>query len=121
MQREQQVPPPLSGRDLPGFRWCGVSQVIKTAQSRGRTERTLFTREFCSPQATPSSGAGMLRTGVIRHFDVTLPFVAAESSGWQALMFPRWRRQMHGQSAPMQGQAGPSWQDGAEVRILLID
>jgi len=24
---------------------------------------------------------------------------------------------MHGQSAPVQGQAGPSWQDGAEMWI----
>jgi hypothetical protein len=27
-----------------GSRWCGVFQVVKTAQSRGRTGRTLFTR-----------------------------------------------------------------------------
>ena len=26
-----------------GVRWCGVFQVVKTAQSRGRTERTLLT------------------------------------------------------------------------------
>jgi hypothetical protein len=25
---------------------------------------------------------------------------------------------MHGQSAPVQGQTGPSWQDGADVWIL---
>jgi len=25
-----------------GVRWCGVFQVVKTAQSRGRTERTLL-------------------------------------------------------------------------------
>jgi hypothetical protein len=45
----------------------GVFQVVKTAQSRGRTERTLLTRDLCSPQA-PSRGAGMLRTGVIHRF-----------------------------------------------------
>jgi hypothetical protein len=27
----------------PGVRWCDVFQVVKTAQSRGRTERTLLT------------------------------------------------------------------------------
>ena len=42
--------------------WCAVSQVVKTAQSRGRTERTLL-----SPQA-PRGAPGMLRTGLIRHF-----------------------------------------------------
>jgi hypothetical protein len=26
-----------------GFRWCGVFQVVKAAQSRGRPGRTLFT------------------------------------------------------------------------------
>jgi hypothetical protein len=31
-------------------------------------------RELCSPPAAPSRGAAMLRTGVIRHFEVTLPF-----------------------------------------------
>ena len=57
---------------------CAVSQVVKTAQSRGRTERTLLKASyFCSPQA-PSRGAGMLRTGVIRRFDVTLLFAITQ-------------------------------------------
>ena len=30
------------GMPQAGVRWCGVFQVVKTAQSRGRTERTLF-------------------------------------------------------------------------------
>jgi hypothetical protein len=78
--------------------------------------------EFCSPQAAPSRGAPMLRTVVTRHFDVTLSFATPKSSGAtpkssgsQALMFPRWWRRMRGQSAPMQGQAEPSWQDGSDV------
>ena len=49
----------------------------------------------------------MLRTGLICHFDVTLSFATPKSSGWQALMFLRWLAAMHGQSAPMQGQAEP--------------
>jgi hypothetical protein len=32
--------------------------------------------------------------------------------------FPDGWRQLHGQSAPVQGQAGPSWQDGPEMWIL---
>ena len=95
-----------------GIRWCGAFLVVKTAQSRVRTGRTLLKAlsqllwpnrgsrgvvflerkprkgpplrsapiakllaalDFCSPQA-PSRGAGMLRTGVMRRFDVTLPF-----------------------------------------------
>jgi hypothetical protein len=43
----------------------GVSRVVKTASSRGRTGRTLFGHgDSCSPQARPRGGAGMLRTGV---------------------------------------------------------
>ena len=34
-------------------------------------------------------GAGMLRTGFIRHFDVTLRLLH-RTSGWQALMLSRW-------------------------------
>jgi hypothetical protein len=106
----------------------GVFRIVKTAQSRGRTERTLLTalsqllwrdkgrevwfslgenhvkacrlglhslrncfwRDFCSPQARPREGAGMLRTGVIRHFDIALLFATPKSSCWQALMLSRW-------------------------------
>ena len=42
-----------------------------------------------SPQA-PSRGAGMLRTGVIRRFEVTLLFAITDSSHRQALMLFRW-------------------------------
>jgi hypothetical protein len=49
--------------------------------------------ELCSPQAAPSRGAPMMRTSVIRHFDVTLPFASPKSLGWQALFFfGGWRR-----------------------------
>jgi hypothetical protein len=81
--------------------------------------RNCLRGKFCSPQAAPSRGAGMLRTGGTLQFDVTLPFWITESSCSQALMSPRWWWQMHGQSAPVQGQTGPSWQGGADVWILL--
>ena len=81
--------------------------------------RNCLRGEFCSPQAAPSRGTGMLRTGGTLQFDVTLPFWITESSCSQALMSPRWWWQMHGQSAPVQGRAGPSWQGGADVWILL--
>ena len=55
---------------------AGVSRIVKTAQSRGRTGRTLFGHcDSCSPQARPRgrsrlAGTGeMLRTGVILYFD----------------------------------------------------
>ena len=38
----------------------------------------------------PSRGAGMLRTGVIRRFDVTIRFATPKSSCGQALMLFRW-------------------------------
>ena len=41
---------------------CAVYQVVKTAQSRGRTERTPALR------GRPHGAPGMLRTGLIRHF-----------------------------------------------------
>ena len=41
---------------------CAVFQVVKTAQSRGRTERTPALRR------RPRGARGMLRTGLIRHF-----------------------------------------------------
>ncbi len=47
---------------------CAVSQVVKTAQSRGRTERTLL---FAAPsRGAPRRAADrrMLRTGLTRHF-----------------------------------------------------
>jgi uncharacterized protein YbdZ (MbtH family) len=49
----------------------------------------------------------MLRKGVIR-ITVTIAFAKTKSLRWQALMIPAGWRQMHGQSAPVQGQAGPS-------------
>jgi len=55
---------PSVGWPQAGVRRC-VFQVVKTAQSRGRTERTLG--NLCSPQA-PLQCAGMLRADVIRHF-----------------------------------------------------
>jgi hypothetical protein len=51
---------------------CAVSQVVKTAQSRGRTERTLLFAVISALRNAPSRGAGMLRKGVFLHFDVTL-------------------------------------------------
>jgi hypothetical protein len=36
------------------------------------------------------AGAGMLRTGVIRHFDITHYGLLHRTSGWQALMLSRW-------------------------------
>jgi hypothetical protein len=101
-----------------GLGWPGLSggvafpKLSKLLNQEDALSALCLRGEFCSPRAAPSRGAGMLRTGVFRHFDVTLAFVTPESSCLQALMSPRWWRQMHGQSAPMQGQAAPSWQDG---------
>jgi hypothetical protein len=84
--------------------WCpvgGVSRVVKTASSRGRTGRTLFRHgDGCSPQTRPrgalhgqphgtpgqaeccgqaSSVASMSPYGLLHR-----------TSGWQALMLSRW-------------------------------
>jgi hypothetical protein len=45
-------PPACVSSDLgPGIRWRGVFQVVKTTQSRGRTERTLLKhfRDYSGP------------------------------------------------------------------------
>jgi hypothetical protein len=72
-----------------GVRRCGVFQIVKTAQSRDALSAPCLWVDFCSPQSRPR-GAGMLRTDVIRHFDVTLPFASPKSSWRQALMLSRW-------------------------------
>jgi hypothetical protein len=69
-----------------GDRWCGVFQVVKTAQSRGRTERPLLTLDFCLHK--PPRGALHGQPGQAEHcgktesvtFDVTLPLAITESS-----------------------------------------
>ena len=54
--------------------WCAVSQVVKTAQSRGRTERTLLSagalagRSTAGPTASSPAGLGRSGTGLIRRF-----------------------------------------------------
>jgi hypothetical protein len=59
-----------------GVRWGGVSLVVKTASSRGRTGRTLFGYgDGCSPRARLRGG---LRKGVIRRFDFTLRFATPD-------------------------------------------
>jgi hypothetical protein len=51
---------------------CAVSQVVKTAQSRERTERTLLFAGALAGRSTASPTAGgaggMPRTGLTRHF-----------------------------------------------------
>ncbi len=37
-----------------------------------------------------------------------------------AMMVPCWWRQMHTQSALVQSQAEPSWQEDSDIQILLI-
>src|ERR1700677_1754621 len=58
---------PAPGMDSGRPGGCGVFQVVKTTQSRGRTERTLFWENLSA--GAPSRGAGMLRTDVTRHFN----------------------------------------------------
>ena len=52
--------------------------------------------------------------------DVTFPFAITDSSCRQALMLFRRLAADARSRAPVQGQAGPSWQDGAEVWKLTL-
>ena len=67
-------PPMASGR----YPWCGVSQVVKNAQSRGRTERTLAYAMLSA--GAPSRGQGMLRKGVTSLLMSHYRFAINESS-----------------------------------------
>jgi hypothetical protein len=64
----------------PGPGWPGFSggasfpKLSKLLNQEDALSAPCLRGEFCSPQAAPSRGTGMLRTGVIRHFDVTLLF-----------------------------------------------
>jgi hypothetical protein len=77
---------------------CAVSQVVKTAQSRGRTERTLLFavalagRSTASPAASRGAAGQAECRGQARPVpsDVTLLFPTPNSSRRQALMSCRW-------------------------------
>jgi hypothetical protein len=58
--------------------WCGAFQVVKTAQLRGRTERSLLARWFLL-SAAPLASERILRKGLAVAFVVTLPFAISES------------------------------------------
>jgi hypothetical protein len=64
----------------------GISNNIYRKSGFGLHQlRNCLRGKFCSPQAAPLRGAGMLRTGGTLHFDVTLPFWITESSCSRAL------------------------------------
>ena len=87
-----------------GVRWGGVSRVVKTASSRGRTGRTLFGHgDCCSPQARPRGAlhdqphgtpgqAGQAECcGQASSVTSMSPYgLLHRTSGWQALMLSRW-------------------------------
>ena len=82
-----------------GLRWCDVSKLSKTAQSRGRLSAPWLRRWIYSPRAAPSRAARMLGTdrrnpSLCLSLTVCCTRVIARSSadvswGW---------RHMHGQS-----------------------
>ena len=140
-----------------GAQWFVVFQVVKTAQSRGRTERTLLKalsqllwpnkgREAWSRRAgttkrpaalinsycktayavisTVRSSLRAVRGSAADRRDPSLlmshwRLLPPKSSCRQALMLLRWLAADARSSAPVQGQAGPSWQDGADMWILI--
>src|ERR1700722_19510791 len=103
--------------------WCpvgGVSRVVKTAQSRGRTGRTLFGHSrFLLSAGAPSRGAGMLRTGVIRYFEITLrlatPDIRLASADAFAVVGGGGTGRAHGCKA----KQGRRDKDGADVWVLV--
>jgi hypothetical protein len=111
---------PMIGTASPGSggdRWRVLFQVVKSAQSRGRTGRTLLVRRFLL--SAPARIAGILRKGFIRCFNVRSPFAISGSSLTSADASLGGWRQMHGQSTPVQGQTGPSCQTAQRSECLL--
>jgi hypothetical protein len=99
---------------------CPVVQFSPSCQKLPNQENALgapcLRCDFCSPPA-PSRCAGMLRTDVA--FDVTLAVAITKASRRQALMlFPVIGGRCTTKSAPVQGQTGPSWQDGTDKWVL---
>ena len=81
----------------PRFRRCPVvfSKLSKVLNQEDALGAPCLGCDFCSPQ-TPSRGAGMLRTGVIRRFGVTFTVGITGSSRRHALMLSRWLAAVHG-------------------------
>ena len=101
-------------------RWGGVSRVVKTASSRERTGRTLFGHgDCCSPQARPRGGAGMLRTGVIRHFEITLRLATPEIRLASADAFAVVGGGCTGRAHGCKAKQGHRGKDGADVWLLV--
>jgi hypothetical protein len=101
-----------------GFRWYFPS-CQNCSIKRSHWAHPVWTRRFLLSAGAPSRGSGMLRTSVIRHFDVTLRFATPDIRLASADAFAVVGGGCGGQGAPVQGQTGPSWQDGADVWILL--
>jgi hypothetical protein len=72
----------------PVFRWCGVFQVVKTAQSRGRTGRTLLTAFRNYSGATGLARCGF-RFGLLQleALLLGLPLAGFSSRCWLSPLF----------------------------------
>ena len=103
--------------------WCPVGWCFPSCQNclikRTHWAHPVWTRGFLLSAGAPSRGAGMLRTGVIRHFDVTLrlatPDIRLASADAFAVVGGGCTGKAHGCKAK-QGRRG---KDGADVWFLL--
>jgi hypothetical protein len=68
----------------------------------------------------PSRGAGMLRTGVIRHFDVTLRFATPDIRLASADAFAVVGGECTGRAHGCKAKQGRRDKDGADVWFLVI-
>ena len=98
-----------------GIRGVVFSKLSKLLNQENALSAPCSHSYFCSPQA-PSLGAAMLRKGVISHGHISLCYTQVITRT-SADTFPVVGGICTG-TAPVQGQAGPSWQDGADVWIL---
>ena len=85
-------PCPLAGDSLGlvsgGVVFPELSKLLRQEDALGAP--CLDTQDSCSPQARPRGTGGMLRTGVNRHFDITLRLATPDIRLAQALMLSRW-------------------------------
>ena len=103
--------------------WCPVGVFLELSKLLRQEDALgapcLDTQDSCSPQARPRGTGGMLRTGVNRHFDITLrlatPDIRLASADAFAVVGGGCTGRAHGCKA----KQGRRSKDGADVWFLV--
>src|SRR6202041_1991939 len=103
--------------------WCPVGWCFPNCQNcsikRTHWAHPVWTRWFLLSAGASSRGAGMLRTGVIRHFDVTLRFATPDIRLASADAFAVVGGGCTGRAHGCKAKQGRRGKDGADVWLLV--